>query len=146
MTPTKAYAVLIGVDDYSTYDPSNKHNLLGCVNDVRAFWDVCVTSGFAPENIHVLTNPALDPSEVGGIAANFKAATRENILAEQKELVALLAADPRAVGILVYSGHGAWIDNASENSAVICPSDFEINLARTVNDIPVHDLWKGGGS
>ena len=28
-TQTKAYAVLIGVDDYSTYDSNNKHNLLG---------------------------------------------------------------------------------------------------------------------
>ena len=146
MIPTKAHAVLIGVDDYSTYDPANTHNLLGCVNDVRAFWDVCVTSGFAPENIHVLTKPALDPAEVGGLAANFKEATRENILAEQKVLVDLLAADPRAVGVLVYSGHGAWIDNASEDSAIICPSDFAIDLARPVNDIPVHNLWKGGGS
>jgi hypothetical protein len=146
MIPTKAHAVLIGVDDYSTYDPTNTHNLLGCVNDVRAFWDVCVTSGFAPENIHVLTKPAMDPTEVGGLAANFKEATRENILAEQKVLVDLLAADPRAVGVLVYSGHGAWIDNASEDSAIICPSDFAIDLARPVNDIPVHNLWKGGGS
>ena len=119
MIQTKAHAVLIGVDDYSTYDATNTHNLLGCVNDVRAFWDVCVTSGFAPENIHVLTHPAIDPAELGGVAANFKAATRDNILAEQKALVELLAADARAVGMLVYSGHGAWIDDASEDSAIM---------------------------
>lgn len=147
MTPkTKAYAVLIGVDDYSTYDATNKHNLLGCVNDVRAFWDVCVTSGFAPENIHVLTNPPIDPAELGGLAQNFKTATHGNILAEQEALVALLRADPRAVGLLVYSGHGAWIDNASENSAVICPSDFWMDIARPNNDIPVNKLWQGAGS
>lgn len=105
MNQTKAHAVFIGVDDYSTYDASNKHNLFGCVNDVRAFWDVCVTSGFAPENIHVLINPPLNPAELGGLAPNFKAANRANILAEQERLVGLLGADPRAVGLLVYSGH-----------------------------------------
>lgn len=146
MIKIKAHAVLIGVDDYSVYDPEDKHNLLGCVNDVRAFWDVCMTSGFAPENIHVLTNPQLNPAELGGLAQNFKEATRENILAEQKALVDLLSADGRAVGILMYSGHGAWIDNASDNSAVICPSDFSMDLARPRNEIPVHDLWKGAGS
>jgi hypothetical protein len=146
MIQTKAHAVLIGVDDYSTYDATNKHNLLGCVNDVRAFWDVCVTSGFAPENIHVLTNPPLDPAEVGGLPENFKPATRANILAEQEALVTLLRTDARAVGLLVYSGHGSWIDNASDDSAVICPSDFWMDLARPNNEIPVHALWKGGGS
>lgn len=146
MIKTKAHAVLIGVDDYSVYDPDGKHNLLGSVNDVRAFWDVCVTSGFAPENIHVLTKPQLDPAELGGVAQNFKEATRENILAEQKALVDLLGADGRAVGILMYSGHGAWIDSASEDSAVICPSDFSMDLSRPANEIPVHDLWKGGGT
>lgn len=146
MTQTKAHAVLIGVDDYSTYDATNKHNLLGCVNDVRAFWDVCVTSGFAPENIHVLTNPPLDPAELGGLPQNFLPATRANILAQRDALVDRLRADDRAVGLLVYSGHGAWIDNASENSAVICPSDFWMDTGRPNNDIPVHALWKGAGS
>ncbi|MEP7121215.1 MAG: caspase family protein [Byssovorax sp.] len=146
MTQTKAYAVLIGVDDYSTYDASNKHNLLGCVNDVRAFWDVCVTSGFAPENIHVLTNPPLDPAELGGLARNFKPATRANILAEQEALVGILGEDARAVGILVYSGHGAWIDDASADSAVICPSDFWMDRSYPNNEIPVQKLWQGAGS
>lgn len=146
MTNTRAYAVLIGVDDYSIYDATNKHNLLGCVNDVRAFWDVCVTSGFAPENIHVLTNPPLDPAELGGLAQNFHAATRGNILAQQEALVARLRADSRAVGLLAYSGHGAWIDDASESSAVICPSDFWMDGGRPNNDIPVHALWHGAGS
>jgi hypothetical protein len=146
MTQTKAYAVLIGVDDYSTYDATNKHNLLGCVNDVRAFWDVCVTSGFPAENIHVLTNPPLDPAELGGLAKNFKAATRANILAEQEALVGILREDARAVGILMYSGHGAWIDDAVDNSAVICPSDFWMDRVVPNNEIPVHALWKGAGS
>src|SRR4051812_41730390 len=101
---TKAYAVLIGVDDYSAYDPTNTHNLLGSVNDVRAFWDVCVASGFAPENIHVLTTPALDPAEVGGLPQNFHAATRSEILAQRDALLARLRFDARAVGLLVFSG------------------------------------------
>ncbi|MEO5729613.1 MAG: caspase family protein [Byssovorax sp.] len=145
-TNTRAHAVLIGVDDYSTYDATNKHNLLGCVNDVRAFWDVCVTSGFAPENIHVLTNPPIDPAELGGLAQNFQTATRGNILAQQETLLARLRADSRAVGLLAYSGHGAWIDDASEDSAVICPSDFWMDSGRPNNDIPVHKLWHGAGS
>jgi hypothetical protein len=145
-TNTRAHAVLIGVDDYSTYDATNKHNLLGCINDVRAFWDVCVTSGFAPENIHVLTNPPIDPAELGGLPQNFQTATRGNILAQQETLLARLRADSRAVGLLVYSGHGAWIDDASESSAVICPSDFWMDAGRPNNDIPVHKLWHGAGS
>jgi len=145
-TQTKAYAVLIGVDDYSIYDATNKHNLLGCVNDVRAFWDVCVTSGFAPENIHVLSNPPIDPAELGGLAQNFQTATRSNILAQRSALVARLRADERAIGLLVYSGHGAWIDDASESSAVICPSDFWMDMGRPNNEIPVQTLWNGAGS
>jgi hypothetical protein len=146
MTQTKAYAVLIGVDDYSTYDASNKHNLLGCVNDVRAFWDVCITSGFAAENIHVLTNPPLDPAELGGLAQNFKVASRANIVAERDALVGRLGDDPRAVGILMYSGHGAWIDAAADDSAVICPADFWMERDVPHNDIPVYKLWQGAGS
>lgn len=105
-----------------------------------------MTSGFAPENIHVLPNPPVDPAELGGLAKNFKAATRANILAEQEALAGILREDARAVGLLVYSGHGAWIDNANDDSAVICPSDFWMDLERPNNDIPVHNLWKGAGS
>ena len=108
-TNTRAHAVLIGVDDYSTYDATNKHNLLGCLNDVRAFWDVCVTSGFAPENIHVLTNPPIDPAELGGLAQNFQTAKRGNILAQHETLLGRLRADSRAVGLLKLSLTGDGI-------------------------------------
>jgi hypothetical protein len=63
--------------------------------------------------------------------------TRARILAEQGHSVDLLRGrSARPSGVLVYSGHGAWIDNASEDSA-ICFLRFRESISYPpVNDIP----------
>lgn len=59
-----AYALLIGVEDYSAFDATGAKNLLAGRNDVLAMWKVCRRMGYNPENIHVCTSPVLTPAQI----------------------------------------------------------------------------------
>lgn len=136
--PGRGYALLIGIDDYSIYDATRAHNLPGGLNDVRAWWATCRRRGFLPEDIHVLTTPALDPADLPGVPrANVGTATRANILAARKVLHDTLSR-PGAIGLITYSGHG----DISGVEPVICPSDTDQSLAQTIQ---VRELIKGFG-
>lgn len=126
MLTNDGYALLIGVDDYSAYDRSmnlapGTSDLLGSVEDVRAFWRICRRLGMKPERVRVLTSPALDPSALeGAVAGNLGPATEEQILAGVAWLAQQIAAEPRPSGLLCYSGHGDWLEG---KGLVLCPSD-----------------------
>jgi len=54
-------ALLIGIEDYGSYDSTGKSNLLAGRNDVLAYWKVCRRLGYKPQHIVILTTPKLDP-------------------------------------------------------------------------------------
>ncbi len=60
----KGCALLIGVEDYSAYDPRGGKNLLAGRNDVLAYWKVCRRLGYPVENIHLYTSPKLTLADI----------------------------------------------------------------------------------
>jgi hypothetical protein len=126
MLTSNGYALLIGVDDYSAYDASvglakGTSDLPGGLNDVRAFWRICLDLGIQPENIRVLTSPALKPGELeGSKPVNFGPATESEILANVDWLAQKLGAEAKPSGLLAYTGHG---DYAEAKGLVLCPTD-----------------------
>lgn len=118
-------ALFIGVNDYRTFDES-QHNqpgtsdLHGSRNDAHAFWRVCRELGIPPENLRILTSPALDPEDLGATAAQVGVATEASILEGIEWLGAALGGSGRAPGLLTYSGHGDFVEG---EGLVLCPSD-----------------------
>lgn len=123
-----SFALLIGVDDYTTYDPAQ--NLPGSVNDVNVLWRVCLALDVRPDHVRVLITRSKDassaalespPSESFAGAESVAEATRENILAGAAWLAKNLAGG-RIPGLLSYSGHG---DLTSTNELALCPTDVQ---------------------
>jgi metacaspase-1 len=88
---SERYAVLIGINDYTMYDPKGATNLRGCLNDVEDYRRLCLSMGFKPANIHILRD---------------RAATAQNIFEEVEWLASKLNEDPNNEGVCQYSGHG----------------------------------------
>ncbi len=119
MLSNDGYALLIGVDDYSSFDVSRRQapgttDLPGSRNDARAFWRLCRRIGIQPANIRVLTSPPIDFHELPGAGPeNVAPATEAEILAGAAWLASQLQAraqpDARPTGLLTYSGHGDWL-------------------------------------
>jgi Caspase domain len=126
MFTNDGYALLIGVDDYSTFDkssgqPVGTHDLYGSRNDVRTFWRLCRLVGIKPANIRVLASPPFAPGELEGASPeNVGPATEAEILAKTGWLAEKLAQTEKPTGILTYSGHGDWLGG---QGLVLCPSD-----------------------
>lgn len=124
-----AYALVIGVSDYSAHDdsvqaPRGAHDLPAGKNDALALYRACRELGIAPENIHVLTSPALAMVELGDRAPGYVGrATRVEIVSQLAWLSQKLACEPGApgapVGLLAYSGHGDF----SGDDLALCPCD-----------------------
>lgn len=128
-TRTPTFALLIGISDYSVHEdsrrsPRGSSALPAGKNDALAFLRICGELGIAPENIHILTSPALAAGGTGGSVPGYAGpATRAEIEAQLVWLSSQLARDAGSegapVGLLAYSGHG---DFAGEELA-LCPSD-----------------------
>ncbi len=128
-TRTPTFALLIGISDYSVHEdsrrsPRGSSALPAGKNDALAFHRICGELGIAPENIHILTSPALAAGETGGSVPGYAGpATRAEIEAQLVWLCSQLAREADGegppVGLLAYSGHG---DFAGEELA-LCPSD-----------------------
>lgn len=127
---SNAYAVLIGIDDYRTFDGKKTdekpgpNQLYGSLNDVRAWWNVCRAFGFDPARVRVLTSPMIDPSTLeGATSANIFPATAEQLKTSVSWLAARLVSEEEkgGVGLLVYSGHGYW---KYGTGLLLCPSDI----------------------
>lgn len=127
MLKNDGYALLIGVDDYSTFDRSRGQeagtsDLLGSRNDVRNFWKLCRLLGMKAENIRVLTSPPIPCEELEGASpASVGPATAAAIVAEVEWLATMLAQPARPTGLMTYSGHG---DLTATQGLVLCPSDL----------------------
>jgi hypothetical protein len=126
-TANKAYALLVGVDDYRTFDGvpeggnPGRNQLHGSVNDVRAWWRVCRDFGFDPADIRVLTSPRLDASELeGAVPANLLPATEKNLRDGAEWVASSIKRVGGSVGLVVYSGHGYWIEG---RGLMLCPTD-----------------------
>lgn len=126
---SNAYAVLIGVNDYSAFDRSNQGvaaepaQLAGSLNDVAAWWRVCLDSGFDPARIRVLVSPGA-PGEMDGAPPyqHVDAATRDKILEATEWIAQMLERNQGAIGFMSFSGHG---DVEDGQWLTICPSDTE---------------------
>ncbi|MFT3776017.1 MAG: caspase family protein [Minicystis sp.] len=126
----RAFALLIGIDDYRAYDESagnapGTSDLPAGKNDVRAAYQLCRALGIEAENIHVLTSPRLAAGEIfPGVTPGYVGeATRAEIEAQVAWLAKALSHAPGApdapVGLLSYSGHGDFLDG----HLALCPSD-----------------------
>lgn len=125
---TKGYALLIGVDDYSAYDPTRSLDLPGSVNDVMAWRNTLLRRGYDADNIRMLVSPV--PTPLGSLGA--QPATRANIERALAWLEGQIADRDRTAGVLTFSGHGD-VDPAGE--PVICPTDTHLagdHLEKTI--------------
>jgi hypothetical protein len=138
----ESFALLIGVDDYSAYDP--EQNLRGSVNDVAAWQRVCHAIGMKPENVHILGTKTFEDGAVKnerwpnrfGEVSPVREATRENLLAEVKWLADKLSSGG-VPGLLTYSGHG---DITDEGELALCPSDVKKDGASIANLVTLREL------
>lgn len=132
MTKNEGYALLIGVDDYSSYDasvghPAGKSDLLGSRNDVLAFFRTCRDLDIPAANIRVLTSPKIDPALLPGVPAeNIGDATESRVREGAAWLAAALGASGGA-GFLSFSGHGEKLDGGE---LALCPSDTRDHALR----------------
>lgn len=126
MSNHDAYALLIGIDDYSTFDlsrdaPIGTSDLPGSRNDARTFYRLCRLLGMKPENIRVLASPPIDFQELEGASPETVApATEQEILEKLGWLAGKLADPSRPTGLLTYSGHG---EVTPKQGLALCPSD-----------------------
>ncbi|MCB9761839.1 MAG: caspase family protein [Alphaproteobacteria bacterium] len=114
-SPT-AYALLIGVTDYKTYDPSGSSDLPGARADAAAWWRYLVLElHFPPEQIELLAWPALTPEELAhrpgelerARRTRFGVASRSGIELAYRRLLSAVCAHPDNVGLFTWSGHGS---------------------------------------
>ncbi|MFO0761980.1 MAG: caspase family protein [Byssovorax sp.] len=137
-----ACALLIGVDDYSAYDPAQ--NLKGSVNDVAAWQRVCNALGVSPKNVHILGSRTFVDGAVKnkrwpnrfGDRVKVKEATRKNILAEVKWLAKKLASGT-VPGLLTYAGHG---DVTDDGQLALCPLDVKKGKTGIKNLVTLQEL------
>ena len=148
MLSNDGFALLIGVDDYSSFDASRRQplgttDLPGSRNDARAFWRLCRRVGIEAANIRVLTSPPIDFHELPGAGPeNVAPATEAEILAKTAWLAEHLAAPrdggDRPTGLFTYSGHGDWLPG---KGLVLCPADVAATGdADLVHAVPFHAL------
>lgn len=119
-------ALVIGVNDYSTFSESGKDNLVGSVNDAIQAARLALDLGCPVENIHLcLADPdktteqlqaEIDPALSG---AHVAGATRTDILKCLGWLACALNR-PQSKGLLWFSGHGF----ADAKGPGLCPTDI----------------------
>ncbi|MCB9794066.1 MAG: caspase family protein [Alphaproteobacteria bacterium] len=126
-TTYQGYALLIGVNAYRSYSQSVKaspdqHALSGALNDLRAWWDVARGAGIPARNIRVLSTRRVLPGELetGANGVSVGLATRDEILEGVEWLAKNAAKDRTQTALLVFAGHGDFIDG---EGLALCPSD-----------------------
>lgn len=130
MRSNDGYALLIGVDDYTSFDGAL--NLSGSRQDViKLYWFCTAILGFPPANIRILASPALTPADLGPAAPSSEAlgeATGDMIQAGVAWLAERMQSNT-APGLLTFSGHGAW---SRDRGPLLCPTDVGRDLAKAV--------------
>ena len=114
-SPTRKFALLIGINDYSQGKGMTISNLKGCVNDVLLLKKLLHHRyGFDDRNIITLTNAQ---------------ASRENIL-NQFENHILNQAGPNDIVVVAFSGHGSPLQdptNPNQMTTGFVPHNFNVN-------------------
>jgi len=137
----KAYALLIGVDSYKSFDGTGTSDLKGSRNDVFLLASYCVeVLGMRPENIAALITPELTPEErkekesLRGI--NWGDATEKEVT---KRLAWLLDVSKGVKALLAFSGHGAALPGGEP---VLCLGDTAPGLTSGVLSLKTlrHDI------
>ena len=139
MTSNNGFALLVGVDDYSSYDAAA--SLKGSREDVlKLYWFCTKLLGLAPENIRVLASPPLSPADFYATEPPppdaLGPATSEAIQEGIQWLAERMASDGAAAGLFTFSGHGSY---ARGRGPLLCPTDVGRDLAK---GIAVRDLSK----
>ena len=108
MTKPNDYALILGIHAYRTYDPSGRSDVAGALNDARAWVRQCLSMGFSPERIRVLTTPVLAASELGPLGESIHRgeATHDGIVDGITWLITELGGEALAAGVMTFSGHG----------------------------------------
>lgn len=136
MDSNAGYALLIGVDDYSSHGASS--SLRGSREDVvTLYWFARVVLRLPPENIRVLASPPLreDEFNIAAPPSDMRGeATRNAIQAGVEWLAGKMAQDTAAAGLLTFSGHGSF---SKGKGSLLCPSDIGADLS---NAVAVRDL------
>ncbi|MDI1446196.1 caspase family protein [Polyangium sp. 6x1] len=142
MTKANDYALIIGVHDYSTADPSGRSDVAGALSDARTWVRQCLALGFSPDRIRVLTSPKLAPEDFGpaGASLGLGEANREGMLAGIRWLLAEIAGEAPAAGLLTFSGHG----EASGGHLLLCPSDVTASLDGVIDVAELRRALGGG--
>ncbi|MET0649839.1 MAG: caspase family protein [Pyrinomonadaceae bacterium] len=110
---TKRYAVVIGIDKY-TSDP-NITALRGAANDAKAIADALVTyAGFKRDHVRLLTSDSPDDESKP---------IRNNILTTLKLMKRLMEKD--AMLVVAFSGHG--VERQGDRQAFLLPADASSN-------------------
>ena len=111
MVSNSGFALLIGIDHYSKLGEGAE--LLGSRNDVLMWhWFCRQHLGIPPENIRMLTSPALDPNkDFGGdtVPAGTLAEATEKAIREGYAWLLSNMKGGQTPGLLSYSGHGLLV-------------------------------------
>ena len=144
-TASSSFALLIGINDYTTFSPSGRDNLVGSVNDALSAAKLAYELGCPPENIHLcLADPMadtealrarLDPAIAG---AHVSGADRADILACLSWLAAAMTM-PQAKGLLWFSGHGF----SNVQGPALCPADTASGDGMPQNLLSNRDVLEG---
>lgn len=139
---SNSYALIIGVNDYSSFSESGKDDLVGSVNDAIAAARLALDLGCPAENIHMCLaergvsraelqariGPALHGAHVAG-------ATRADVLKCLGWLAGALN-QPKSKGLLWFSGHGF----ADASGPALCPADIRPGETQPYNLIRNADV------
>lgn len=131
MTKPNNYALIIGVHEYRTYDPSGRSDVAGALNDARTWVRQCLAMGFSPERVRVLTSPVLAASDLGppGESIHRGEATHDGIVDGITWLMNELGGEAPAAGIMTFSGHG----EQAGGQLLLCPSDTTSSLTNVID-------------
>lgn len=116
-----AFALLIGVGDYRTFDPTGQSDLAGPINDVIGWWHIARDLGIPPQNIRICVAPGLPPDVLGrGIQhAMVTGANHGELVDGLTWLAKMLDGTDGTKAALTWSGHGT----RTGDGQVMCPAD-----------------------
>jgi len=119
---SRAHALLIGVNDYKSFNGTPEFDLKGSRNDVLLLASYCVeVLGMQPENIVALTTPKLTQAELGPNEHLRRMHLGEALEKEvTARLASLLRASKKGTALLAFSGHGAALP---DGEPVLCLGD-----------------------
>lgn len=117
-----AFALLVGIGDYRTFDPTGGSDLEGPINDVRAWYETARQAGVPASNIRICVSPGLPSGALGAgeRGVTVTGATHAELSAALNWLVAAVERGEHSKALLTWSGHGTLDASGAE---VLCPSD-----------------------